>query len=152
MKLLITFVFGIFFLKNYSQTNDIKYVYLHNNNSARIYSDIDIYIYQVKDSAEVYIKTYKSEKKYSISNKKFLNLSNAILKIDPKDVMQDVRTCLDAGDIEIEFSGRSMIPENKVKYSISCLSSEDNKTVWKEYLNAVTLILEIAKLKFSDLK
>lgn len=152
MKLLITFFFCLFFSKSQSQTNNIKYIHFHNHNSIIVKSDLDVYIFQINDSVNVYIKTHESEKNYSIPNEKLLKLSNAILKINPKDIMQDVRTCLDAGETEINFSSTGFLPQNLVTYKVSCLSQEDNKTIWKEYLNAVNLILEIAKLKLSDLE
>ena len=152
MKLLITFFFSLFFFKSYSQTTNIKYIHFHNHNSIIANSDLDIYIFQINDSVDVYVKTHVSEQKYSIPNEELLKLSNAILKINPKDIMQDVRNCLDAGETEINFSSTGFAPQNIVTYKVSCLSPEDSKTIWKDYLKAVNLILENAKLKLSDLE
>lgn len=153
MKYLYLIILLTFTIKNYSQISDIKYIHLRNHNSSVIHSNLDIYIFhQPNNSVDVFVKTHNGEKKYSISNEKLLNLSNAILKINPKDVMQDVRNCLDAGETEIEFSSISFLPQNTVKYSVSCLSSKDKETEWKDFFNSVNLILEVAKLKFSDLK
>lgn len=134
MRFLITIIFFLFCFKNYSQTNDIKYVHFHTNNSIVIHSDIDIYIYEVDNkNSEVVIKTYDKKKVYLISNTKLQEISNSILKIDVKHIMQDIGSCLDGGDIEIEFSARSMLPQNFVKYTASCLSQEDKKTVRKDF-------------------
>lgn len=62
MRLIIAIFFCMFCFKNYSQTNDIKYVHFHTNNSIVIHSDIDIYIYEVDNkNSEVVIKTYDKE-------------------------------------------------------------------------------------------
>lgn len=153
MKLLITLIFSVFCFKSNSQTNEVQYVHFHTNNSIVINSDIDIYIYEVDDkNSEVVIKTYDKKKEYLISNIKLSELSDSILKINVRHIMQDIGSCLDGGDIEIEFSARSILPQNFVKYKASCLSQEDKKTVRKDFLNTVNLILEIAKLKFDDLR
>jgi len=153
MKLLITFVLIITFSKNYSQTNNIKYVHFHSSNSSVIDSGIDIAIYHLEDnSVDVYVETFNSKKKYKTTSEKFLELSSAIIKINPKDVIHDEKNCLDGNDTEINFASRYTLPENIVKYSISCLGSEDKNTAWKDYLIAVNLILNIAKLELKDLK
>lgn len=151
MKKIFSILFIILPILIYSQSDEIKNVHLHYHNSMVVFSEIDIYIYQAKDSAEVYVKTYKSEKSYKVHQRDFLKLSNAILKINPKDVIQNVRSCLDAGNIEINFSANEILSHNMISYKVACLGPEDTNTAWKDYLNAVNLILEMAKLKLSDL-
>lgn len=153
MKLLITFFFTITFFKIFSQTTEIKYVHFHSFNSSVIHSDVDISVYYLDDNTvDVYVNTYNNKTKYKTTVEKFSELSSAISKINPKDVIHDDKNCLDGNNTEINFASRSILPENIVKYSISCLGSEDKNTPWKDYLNAVNLILEIAKLELKNIK
>ena len=67
------------------------------------------------------------------------------------DVLQKDRNILDCSETKIEFS--SSIPiGNSVTYTVYCLNNNEEITSWRDYLKAVNLILDLAKLKFSDLK
>ena len=152
MKLFLTFIVSFFITNIYAQTNNIQRISLHHQNSIIIDSDIYIYFYQdFNRKFYVDVKTSKMENKYSVSNEKASELIASVSKISPTDIAKEVRNCLDGSDTVIEFSS-SIIAGNSVTYSINCLSSEDYKTSWSDYLMTVNLILEIAKLKFSDLK
>jgi hypothetical protein len=67
MKKIFSILFIFLPILIYSQADEIKNIHLHNKNSMVVFSEIDIYIYQAKDSAEVYVKTYKSEKIISVT-------------------------------------------------------------------------------------
>lgn len=151
MKLLLTFVLCIFFSKNYSQNKDIRYVHFSNKISSSINSNTDIYISKTDKKIEVYVVKYNYEKHYKITDEKFLELTDVVSKIDPKDVIQDVQQCLDGYNTEIEFSTEYAIPQNSVNYTVSCLDPQNNAPERKDYIKAISLILEIAKFKFSDI-
>jgi hypothetical protein len=155
MKLFLTLICFFFITNSYSQTDTlIKSVHFHHRNGIIVGSQIDVYIYQdLWDDNHFYVevKTSKSENKYPITYENILELSYAVSKILPNDIIKVDRTCLDGGDTEIKFT-KSGDFQNSVKYSVNYLSSSDDKTAWKDYLIAVNLILDLAKLKFSDLK
>ncbi len=142
------------FFRSHSQNSDIKNIHFHYNRSNIINSDIDIYFYQEikNNTVKVSVNKYKNNNEYTISSKKFSELIKSVLKISLKDVIQDIRSCLDGEDMEISFSTTCYMPTNEVIYKTSCLSTEDEKTVLKDYLSAVNLVLEVSKLKFTDLE
>ncbi|SFB29304.1 hypothetical protein SAMN05660845_2451 [Flavobacterium swingsii] len=153
MKLFLTLILFFLSVSIYSQTNNnIHRIIFRHNNSVVINSGVEIYFFKdFYDKFYIDVITYKSKNKYSVSNEKASDLINAVSKISPIAVVQEVRNCLDGGRTEIEFS-TSIIAGNTVNYSIYCLNIEDEKTAWSDYLNAVNLILDLAKLKFSDLE
>ena len=153
MKLFLTLFLNFFVYNIYSQTNDIIYISFHHQNPIVVNSEIDIYFYQDFREQKFYInvKTSKFEKQYFVSNEKAANLIDIVSKISAIDIIQDVRNCLDGSDTEITVS-KSILSQNSVTYSVNCLSSEDEKTPWKDYFKAVNLILDLAQLKFSDLE
>ena len=154
MRVSLTLVVYFFIANIYSQNDEIPSIRFHHQNGMIIGSKVNVLIYQDsrdKDLFFVNVETSKSKNRYSISREEVLALKEAIYKISPNDVIKEDRSCLDGSDTEIEFS-KDIIFFNSVKYSVNCLNSGDDKTVWKDFLNAVNLILDLAKLKFSDLK
>lgn len=155
MRLFLTLAFCIFTTIIYSQNDsNIKCVRFHHQNGVVHKSKIDIVVYQdliEKDLFFVTVETANSNNKYPISREKLIALSEAVSKISPEDISKDYKYCLDAGTTQIEFSEYPVSP-NFVKYSLSCLEIVDNQGPWKNFLHAVNLILDLAKLQFSDLK
>ena len=155
MRYFLTLILILSFTTNfYSQDSNLNFIRLSYSHSAISESKIDIFIN--KDSPNknhffVSVITSESQKKYSIENKKMLELKEAIIKISPSDIIKENRMCLDGSDTEISFSN-SVVGNTEVKYSVHCLSSQDDKTAWKDFLNVVNMILDIAKMKFTDLK
>lgn len=138
----------------YSQKNNIRFITLSHSNSSLIGSKVNIFIFQEeinKNSFYVSVKTYESEKKLSVDYKKIQELKEAIFKLSPEDFIKESRNCLDGSDTEIIFTN-NIFGNNEVKFSVNCLDSEDSKTSWKDFLNVVNLILDMAKMKFTDLK
>lgn len=152
MKLFLTFVFTLLSIKNYSQSENVKYVYFNHFNPSIVYSDIEISILENSNEVKIYVKKDNQETTFNTTTEKLSNLSEALLKINAKDVMQNVRNCLDSGYTELKFSSTAMLPQNVITYSVDCLSIEDSKNVRKDLFKAIILILEIAKLNFNDLE
>ena len=154
MKLFLTLIFSFFIGSSFCQTSNIDRIGLHHYNSIVINSEIEIFFFHEgmgkKSKFYINVKTSKSENKYPVSEEKATNLIKAVSKISPEDLIKVERSCLDGSDTEISFS--RLFGSGSVKYSVNCLNSDDDKTAWKDYLNAVYLILDLAKLKFSDLK
>ena len=154
MRISLTLVVYFFIANIYSQNDNIPRIRFHHHNGIIIGSNIDVLIYQGFTDKKLFfvnVETSKSKNRYSISREEVLAIKEAISKISPNDITNVDRNCLDGSDTEIEFS-KNIVSSNSVKYSVNCLNSSDNKTAWKDYLNAVNLILDLANLKFSDLK
>lgn len=151
MKFILTFFCFFTFFCSHSQKSQITSIRLNHINATYFKSEIRIFIYSDGNKPKIYVETSEGKKNYSISINEFNELCNAIIKISPLDVIQEVNICLDGGDTEISFSG-STLQANSTKYSVNCLSISDQNTVLKDYLFATNLILTKAKLNFSDLK
>jgi len=153
-KLLNTILLCLLFASGYAQMDkQYKYIHFRHSNGAFFGSEINIRVFPNHKKENYFsVEVEKSEYTniYKIKEKKFSEIWTAISEIKPSDLMKENRFCLDGGTTSIQFSkGFHSI---KVDYSLYCLNSNDDKTAWKDYLNAVKLILEVAKLNYSDLK
>jgi hypothetical protein len=147
-KLLILIIVILGFTNSFSQTSDINNIQFKYSNAILIPSDIEINISKTAKAASVSIKSPHRNTKTAITTQNYLELCEAILKIAPKDIIQKDGICLDGGYPTISFYGNSA---SRIEYSVGCLDESDESTSYKDFLYAVKLILEIAKLKFSDL-
>lgn len=154
MKLFQTFILFFLVVNCFSQTNtEDKQIHFRHYNSIILGSEIIIKIFpnhKKENYFNVEVKTSEYFRRYKIKESTFLEVWSAIIKIAPSDLMQVERHCLDGGTTEIELY--KDVGTVSIKYSVHCMSSQDDKTAWKDYLNAVKLILEVAKLNYSDLK
>jgi hypothetical protein len=145
------FVFVIFvigYINCFSQTSDIRSIRFHYSNSTVIPSEVEIQIYQSDKAAIVEIKSPNRNTKTAITTQKYSELCDALLKIDPKDVLQNIKLCLDGGTSILSFRNSS----NHIEYAVNCLTEKDESTVYKDFLYSVKLILEVAKLKLSNIE
>ena len=148
-----SFLILFFTISNiYSQKNNIINIHFSYQNAINVGSKIEIFFCKENDNEfSIYVRKYKSEYKYLLNFEKVTSLINAVYKISPMDVLQKDRNILDCSETKIEFS--SSIPiGNSVTYTVYCLNNNEEITSWRDYLKAVNLILDLAKLKFSDLK
>lgn len=145
---LLFFIFAIGSINCISQTSEIEFIKFNYSNSIAFPSAVEIKIYRTEKAAMVEITSPNRNAKTVISREKYEELCEKILKIVPSEILKEIRICLDGGSSKITFSNSL----NHVEYAVDCLLEEDESTVYKDFFNSVKLILEVAKLKFTDLR
>lgn len=133
-----------------SQTKNIISIYFEYNGGIIADNSVDI-SFNFKNYHDNYvivkseIRGVKSEKK--ISREKFDSICNALLKISSKDLVTNFGQGLDGATTSIIFGDLT----NMISYRIWGLGSGDKDTGYKDFLEAVLLILDVANAKISEI-
>ncbi|MBB4805951.1 hypothetical protein HNP38_001223 [Chryseobacterium defluvii] len=140
----------------FSQEAKLGYITLENSNSIVIGSHIKIEIFKPiydlgkRDShTEIKITKYSVKEKkeliekYTLPENEYIEIVNAILKINPIDLMNDFQTVIDGDYTTLKFGSI----DASVEYSVYGLSKGDKDTPYKDFLIAVQSILKSAKVK-----
>jgi hypothetical protein len=159
MKLFLPIIVFFIFSFSFSQNKNIEKISFDYGHHSYIFSGFNV-LFRINNKRKtvklIYTKREFSntiKKKYKIPYDDFLKLKEAIFKIDPDDLFVDVRTCFDSNTFSVTFvTTNKNNKKEEINYFVCCLNSmKDKETVWKDFLDAVNLILEFSELKFEDL-
>ena len=148
----IIFIFILFFnLNGFSQKNEtIDYIKFTYNSSVVLYDEVNITITPHLKGNEAYsitVETYDKTKKINISEKKFKEIFDKILKIDNSELIKSFSVGLDGATTTLEIGGLLF---NSIKYHVWGIYKKDPNRP-KKFLKAIQIILKTAEVKIDDL-
>ncbi|MCZ8091402.1 hypothetical protein [Flavobacterium sp.] len=151
MKQIIFTLILFFNLNGFSQKNEtIDYIKFNYNSSVVLQDDVNITIMPYLKGNEAYsitVEMHDKIKKINISEKKFKEIFDKILKIDNSELIKSFRVGLDGATTTLEIGGLLF---NSIKYHVWGIYKKDSSRP-KKFLKAVQIILKTADVKIDDL-
>jgi hypothetical protein len=147
MKQILTILFSLFVSITFAQ-KQIFYVELEQSNSAYIYSDIKITLFEKpKDSEYVFAKleSHLKNKRVKIPITQYVEIIEKIKMIDPLELLKvDHNNCLDAEITKIKVSNLSF---SEVNFQTYCLPLKSLNKQEQLFIDIVKLIFKTVDLE-----
>lgn len=151
MRQIILLLFLLPNLNGFSQKNKtIDYIQFTYNSSVVLYDEVNITITPYLNDDKAYlitVETYDKTKKINISEKKFKEIFDKILRIDNNELIKSFSVGLDGATTTLEIGSLLF---NSIKYHVWGIHKKDSNRP-KKFLKAVQTILKTAEVKIDDL-
>ena len=140
----------------FSQHIKLHYISLENSNAILIGSQLKIEIIndffnpeKVGNSAVLRTTKYSVKEKKEIvaeiviSEQKYFEICNQILKINPKDILSETNIAIDGYNTELKFGTEN----SGITYGTYALEAQNENEKFSDFRKAVILILDAANIK-----
>ena len=156
MKQKILIIFFLITFNSFAQKErKIDYIILKYNISNVVFSEVEVSIIEngaignktFNLEAKYYEGMKKRKKKTTISEADFNSIIEAVCKVNNSDLIENFSTGFDGSTTELEFG---TVFYNSINFKLWSVRKSQSNTKFKDFIEAVQLILKVTEIKIED--